>query len=245
MSAGGVRPAWLTELRKIAGTPALVVGLGIGIVATPLTALIVLSRADSLESTTAVRVAVSAAAIPILIFALWGAYATTAEYERGAIVSSLLIVPRRSTFYTAKLLAVATVAAVAMAVSAVAALIVVVLAAPPSGVDTGPVWAVAAVAVIGGGVALVGASAGFVLRGSITTAVALIVVLLGPQALGPALGGAQRWVVGSGPGTLVARAAGSDQVDTTLGWPVGALGFAIVVAVAALAGWRVFAASDH
>ncbi|GAB11305.1 hypothetical protein GOARA_067_00470 [Gordonia araii NBRC 100433] len=204
-----------------------------------------LSRTDALESTSAVRVAVSTAMIPILVFALWGAYATTSEYDRGAIVSSLLIVPRRSTFYTAKLLAVAAVAATAMTVSALAALIVVVLAAPPSGVDAGPLWAVAAVGVVGGGVAVAGASAGFVLRGPITTAVALIVALLGPQALGPALGGAQRWVVGSGPGTLVARAAGSDQVDTTLGWPVGALGFVIVVAVAALAGWRVFARADH
>ena len=78
--------AWAVELRKVAATPSLVVGLAIGIAATPLAALVVADRSDAAESMTAVRLAVSAAMIPVVAFALWGAYATTSEYERGAIV---------------------------------------------------------------------------------------------------------------------------------------------------------------
>ena len=71
-----------------------------------------------------------------------------------------------------------------------------------------------------GAVAAVGAAAGFLLRGSITTAAALLVALLGPSALGSALGGAQRWAVGAGPGSLIAQAVGSDRPE--LGWAAGA-----------------------
>ena len=140
--------AWAVELRKVAATPSLVVGLAIGIAATPLAALVVADRSDAAESMTAVRLAVSAAMIPVVAFALWGAYATTSEYERGAIVGSLLAVPRRSSFYTAKLAAVATVVGVAMTLSAAVAVVVVGLAAPPPGLAVGPWWAVPVIGLI-------------------------------------------------------------------------------------------------
>ncbi|HNP58926.1 MAG TPA: hypothetical protein PK331_17075 [Gordonia sp. (in: high G+C Gram-positive bacteria)] len=235
--------AWAVELRKVAATPSLVVGLAIGIAATPLAALVVADRSDAAESMTAVRLAVSAAMIPVVAFALWGAYATTSEYERGAIVGSLLAVPRRSSFYTAKLAAVATVVGVAMTLSAAVAVVVVGLAAPPPGLAVGPWWAVPVIGLIVGAVAAVGAAAGFILRGSITTSGTLLVALLGPSVLGSALGGAQRWFTGAAPTALIAHAAGSDRPE--LGAAAGSIVFTVVVVVVGVVGWRVFARADH
>lgn len=235
--------AWAVEVRKVAASPSLVVGLAIGIAATPLAALVVSDRSDAAQSMTAARLAVSAAMIPVVVFALWGAYATTSEYERGAIVGSLLAVPRRSSFYTAKLAAVAAVAGVGMTLSAAVSVVVVGLAAPSPGLAVGPWWAILVIGLVVGAVAAVGAAAGFLLRGSITTAAALLVALLGPSALGSALGGAQRWAVGAGPGSLIAQAVGSDRPE--LGWAAGALVFSVVVVVIGAAGWWAFARADH
>ncbi|MFT3899297.1 MAG: hypothetical protein QM728_03505 [Gordonia sp. (in: high G+C Gram-positive bacteria)] len=204
-----------------------------------------LSGSGPSASMTTVRLAASTALIPILIFGLWGAYATTVEYERGAIVTSLLIVPRRSAFYLAKIGLVAVVAMVGVATALVLAVAVVALATPPPGRAVGPLWAIGGAALIAGGVAAVGAAGGFVLRGSLTTAAALLIALLGPGALGPALGAGQRWVNGSGPGGLVARAVGSEQAAAAVGWAAGAVVFVVVVTVVTVAGWRSFAASDH
>ncbi len=235
--------AWAVEVRKVAATPSLVVGLAIGIAATPLAALVVADRSDAAESMSAVRLAVSAAIIPLVVFALWGAYATTSEYERGAIVGSLLAVPRRSSFYAAKLTAVAAVAGVAMTLSAAAAVLAVGLAAPPPGLAVGPGWAVPVIGLIVGAVTAVGAAVGFVLRGAITTSAALLIALLGPSVLGSALGGAQRWASGAGPAALIAHAAGSDRPE--LGAAAGTLVFTVVVVVVGAVGWRVFARADH
>jgi hypothetical protein len=240
---GPLGRAWAVEVQKVAATPSLVVGFVIGVAATPVAALVVADRADAAQSMTAVRLALSAAMIPVVVFALWGAYATTSEYERGAIVSSLLAVPRRSSFYAAKLLAVAAVAAAGMTLSAAVAVLVVGVAAPPPGLAVGPWWAIPIAGIVVGAVAAVGAAAGFVLRGSITTAAAVLIALLGPSALGSALGGAQRWAVGAGPGALIAHAAGSDRPE--LGPVAGALVFAGVVVIAGAAGWRAFARADH
>jgi len=239
------RRSWLVELRKIATTPSLLTGLLLGVAVTPLSALIVISRSDAVATMSAVRLAVSAAMIPILVFALWGASVTTTEYESGAVVSSLLVVPKRSVFYAGKVAAVVTATLVAASVSAGLAVAVTLAAAPPPGLAVGPLWAVPVAAVVLAGVAAVGAATGFVLRGSITTAGVLVAALLGPQVLGSALGGAQRWIVAAEPGSLIARAAGSDRVDAAIGWPVGVLGFTAVVLVVGMLGWRAFGRADH
>lgn len=243
VSATRTARTWVVEWRKLVSTPALVLGYAIGIAAAPLTTLIVLNHGASSGQTTVMHLAMSTAAIPVLVFALCGAYATTVEYESGAIVSSLLVVPHRAAFYTAKVGAVALLAAVAAAISWAATIAVVLLATPEPGPAVGPLWALPVGALVVGGVAAVGAAAGFVLRGALTTAVALVVALLGAPALGPALGGARRWVIGSGPAGVIAQAVGADQ--STVGWSVGAAVFSVTVAVVVLIGWRAFATADH
>ena len=84
-----------------------------------------------------------------------------------------------------------------------------------------------------GAVAAVGAAAGFILRGSITTSGTLLVALLGPSVLGSALGGAQRWFTGAAPTALIAHAAGSDRPE--LGAAAGSIVFTVVVVV--VGGW--------
>ncbi|MFT4202052.1 hypothetical protein [Gordonia sp. (in: high G+C Gram-positive bacteria)] len=237
--------AWIVELRKAASTPALVVALVLAMVSVPLSTLVVVNHNDPSGSLTAVRIATSTVLIPIIVFGLWGSYATTVEYEQGAIVGSLLAVPRRSAFYLAKVAAVASVTATSVTLSLAGAVLVVLAATPAPGRATGQLWVLPLVGLVAAGVAAVGVAVGFLLRGSLISAIALVLALLGPQALGPALGVARRWVLGSGPGSLVSRAVGGSQGVDVVGWPTGAAILLCVVAITLVAGWRVFARADH
>ena len=162
--------------------------------------------------------------IGLLAFGAWGATFAAGEYAQHTMVVSLTSVPRRAVLYSAKLAATAT-AAGAGAVAAAAVALPTVLAVTPRGEhQLGNPGALVGVVLAVVAVAVCGAAVGMLTRSASASIGIVVLALLLPKAAGGLLGGLQRWIVGSSPGTVITQIVGGAQLPARAGVPTRGVG---------------------
>jgi len=230
-----VKSAWRAEMLKITTVRGQWIGAIIATLAMPLTSLLVagtgrLGSGDSVASGAA-----TGSVVGLLAFGVWAAAFAASEYANGTIVVSLATVPRRKVLYTAKLLAVATVAAAGALVSATISLLGVLAVIPAHQHAVGNPAGLISVVIVTVTVTVVGASIGIVTRSPSASMAIVVVAVLLPNVAGGLLGRIQPWVVGASPGTVITQIVGGAQLPTNQIYPAGAwAAAATLVAIAAL-----------
>ena len=234
------------EALKVRTVPGLVAGAIVATLLHPLASLLVATSGGVADAETLTAASGTGALAGLLVWGVWAAAAVAGEHQHGTVGPSLLAVGGRGRLLGAQAVTLAAIAAVGALVGAVLAL-GLVRAALPGGVhDLGPFWRLAAVPLVAAAVAAAGVAVGALVRSVGSAAAVVLAVLLVPRAAAGLLGPLQPWVVGSSPGTVVARSLGLAGATADQRFPGGAgAGLAallaaslVVVAVAGLVGAR-------
>ncbi len=236
------------EMLKIATVRGQVIGAGLATLALPMVSLLVATTGGVGSGDTVTSGAATGSIAGLLAFGVWGATLAAGEYAQQTIVASLTTVPRRSTFYSAKLAAITGVAAVAALVSVVAAWLMVWAVLPAGAHDLGnPVALVGVLAAVAAVTAL-GVAVGLMTKSPAASAAIVVAAVLFPNAAGGLLGGLERWVVGASPGAVITQMVEGAQLADNRMFPGGAgaavLTMLAVASTVALAGAITFFRRD-
>ena len=216
-----MRSAWKAELLKIATVRGQWVAAVLATLALPLTSLLVTATGGLGPRDTATSGAATGSVVALLAFGAWGATLAAGEYAKQTMIVSLATVPRRSRLYSAKVAALATVAAAGGLLSAVTALLIVRAVSAPGAHALGRPAALGGVVLAIVAVTAIGAAVGILTRSpSASTAIVVAIVLL-PKAAAGLLGGLQAWVVGASPGTVITQMVGGAQLAPGQTYPAG------------------------
>ncbi|MDL9937124.1 hypothetical protein QSJ18_10255 [Gordonia sp. ABSL1-1] len=230
------------ELVKVATLRGLWVTWVIGVVLGPIITLVIVGTDGLGPDATVASGAVGGILIPLLVWGGWASWLSAGEYSSRTVAAAAALVGDRTRLLVAKMLAAALLIGAGAVIATACSAAVVVVAAPPSAVGTGPVPALAWVPVVAVAVALVGVSAGFLLR-SAPTAVAMVgAALLIPKGAGGLLGRFEPWIVGASPSTVLSEVIGGTETVEAQQFPLGGgaalavvIAFAVVVLVIAAA----------
>jgi ABC-2 type transport system permease protein len=243
MGTGSMRTALASEWTKVrtarstAWTPAVMVGLVIGLAA-------FVGATESLQpDDTVVGGSLTGAVIGQVAAGVFGVLVMSGEYGSGLIRATLAACPRRGTVLAAKAAVVAGTTFV-LAVPALAAAYVAGDALLPDGVYARgePFPAMLGVAACFAATGLLGLAAATALRSSAGAITAVVALLLMPSMFGPLLGDLQRWLGGASPlGALEKLTQTSDASAETVGslgpWPSLAVVGAYSLVALAASGW--------
>jgi hypothetical protein len=243
-----MKAAIRAELLKVATVRGLWFGALLATIAVPVTSLVVAATGKLGDGDTITSGAATGSVIGLLAFGAWAGTFAAGEYALQTIVVSMAAVPRRATFYVAKLVAAGAIAAAGAVVAAVSAWLVVLAVTPSGDHDLGNPARLLGLVVAVAAVAVTGAAAGMLTR-SPTAAITLIVLaVLLPKAAGGLLGGLEAWVIGASPGTVVTQVVGGAQLADSQTYPGGTaaavLTMLLVAASVAVAGAVAFARRD-
>lgn len=251
MTGAAVLAAWRAELGKIATVRGLWLGAVFASLAVPVVSLLVVATGGLGAGDTATSGAATGALVGLLGFGAWGATVATSEYSQGTMVVSLAVVPDRRVLYGSKLLAVGAVAGAGALAAAVVSLLTVLAVTPDDPVadhGVGNPLALAALVLASVAVAVAGAAVGTLTRSPQASTAIVVAALLLPKAAADLLGGLERWVVGSSPGTVVTQVVEGAQLASSQQFPggaaVAALAMVAVAAAVATAGAVDFARRD-
>ncbi|MFT4042715.1 MAG: hypothetical protein QM673_06080 [Gordonia sp. (in: high G+C Gram-positive bacteria)] len=231
------RVTWLssgirTEIATITSTRSLWLLLVIAVVSAPAVSLLVQSTSAPNNDADLVALSTRGAALPLLLWAGWGAVASGGEYTRGGIAISAVIAGSRNRLVTAKFVVAAVISAIGSGVGSVSAA-AATYAALPADPRFGSVPGLLALSVVAAAVTVVGVALGFLVRSASAAALLAAGLLLAPKAAGGLLGRAQQWVTGASPATVIREIIAADEVAAVQRFPLGAAaGLAVVVAVA-------------
>lgn len=233
---------------KIATVRGLWLSAVFAAVAIPATSLLVVSTGGLGASDTATSGAATGALIGLLAFGAWGATLAAGEYAHDTMVVSLATVPRRAVLYSAKLAAAAAAAGLGAVVASTAALLTVLAVTPRGDLELGNPAALVGVVLAVMAVTVCGAAVGMLTRSPTASIAIVVVALLLPKAAAGLLGGLQRWVVGSSPGTVITQIVGGAQLPSSQEYPGGAWAAAAamtaVAAAVCIAGYVSFSRRD-
>jgi ABC-type transport system involved in multi-copper enzyme maturation permease subunit len=240
--------AWRSEILKITTVRGLWLAAALAVAAIPATSLLVVGTGGLGAADTATSGAATGSMAGLLAFGAWGAILATSEYANRTMAVTLATVPRRAVLYGAKLAAAASVAAVGALVAAVVSLLTVLAVTPSGQHDLGHPDALVGIVLAVAAVAVVGVAVGMLVRSSSASIAIVAAALLLPKLAGSLLGGLQRVVVGSSPGTVITQLVGGAQLPADQTYPGGAGAAAatlvLVTVVVALAGFAVFTRRD-
>lgn len=232
------------EALKVRTVPGLTAGAIAATLLHPLASLLVATSGGVADAETLTAASGMGVLAGLLVWGAWAAAAVAGEHQHGTIGPSLLAVGGRRRLLGAQAVTLAAIAAAGSLIGALLAL-GLVRAALPGGVhDAGPVWRILAVPLVAAAVAVGGVAIGALVRSIGSAAAVVLAVLLVPRAAAGLLGPLQPWVVGSSPGTVVARVLGLAGSSADQRFPGGAGGglvalLAVSVLVVAVAGFVV------
>jgi len=230
--------AWRAELFKFATVKGQWISAILATLAIPVISFLVVSTGGLAARQSSTSGAATGALAGLLAFGVWSATIAAGEYAQGTMITSLSMVPRRSTLYAAKLGATSAAAAVAALVSAAVALLVVLGVRAPGAYSLGNPVSLAGVVIAVIAVTVLGVTVGLITRSPSASIVIVVVALLLPKAASGLLGGLQPWIVGASPSTVVTEIVGGTHIPTNQTFPAGTwaaalamVGVATVVAV--------------
>lgn len=243
-----MRAACRAEVLKVTTVRGLWLGVVLAAIAIPAFSLLVVTTGGLGSGDTATSGAATGSLAGLLAFAAWGSTVAAGEYAQRTISVSLATVPRRAVLYGAKLAATGAIAGVAALAAAAVSLLTVVAVTPAGEHDLGDPLALVGLVLAVVAVSVAGAAVGMVTRSTSSSIAIVVVALLLPKAAGGLLGGLERWVVGSSPGTVITQMVGGAQLPTSQEYPGGpgaaVVAMAVVAAVVAVGGFVAFARRD-
>ncbi len=215
--------AWRAELLKIATVRGQWVSALLVTMAIPVVSFLVVTTGGLSSDQSTTSGAATGSLAGLLAFGVWSATITAGEYAQGTIVTTLTTVPRRTSLFTAKLTAMATVAGVGALVSTVITLLVVLGVRAPGHYGLGDPLVLYSVILAVIAVVVASACAGIITRSPSASIAIVVVALVLPRAASSLLGSLQPWVVGASPSAVVTEIVGGSQLASNQTFPAGTL----------------------
>lgn len=221
----GLPQALASEWTKARTVRSTMWTLGMVVLATVAVAVLVGATGSLQPDDTVLGGSLTGAALGQIAAAAFGVLVVCGEYGSGTIRPTLTACPRRFTVLVAKTVLVAALAAGTGLVAGAAAYLAGRGMLAGQGHAAGePVPALFGVALNLAAVAVLGVTAGAVLRHAAGAVSAMVLLLLVPTLVGPLLGGLRPWVSGASPlGVLQKLSQTSDATAAAVGslgaWP--------------------------